>query len=57
MARGGQRYAAHVNGERPSGRPSGEETATKAGGKLLAAILALALGALAPTCCGLLGQD
>ena len=31
--------------------------ATKAGGRLLAAILALALGALAPTGCGALGQE
>jgi glycine betaine/proline transport system substrate-binding protein len=57
VARGGQRYAAHVNGERSSGGPNVEATTTKSGGKLLAAILALALGALAPTGCGLLGQD
>ena len=42
--------------DRGPGRPSGEGTATKTGGKLLAAILALALGALAPTGCGGPGQ-
>ena len=60
---GGRRYAVHPNRARPaSGRTedpgdrAGKETVTKTGGKLLAAILALALGALAPAGCGLSGQ-
>src|SRR4028119_866825 len=36
---------------------NGEDTATRTSGKLLAAILALALGALALTGCGGLGPD
>jgi glycine betaine/proline transport system substrate-binding protein len=38
-------------------RGSGEGTATKASCKLLVAVLAVLFGALAPTGCGLLGQD
>ena len=52
-ARGGPRTEESPDGE----APDGEGTATKTTCKLWAAILALALGSLAPTGCGLLGQD
>ena len=50
------RIGCYILRELPKG-PSGEGTATKASCKLLAALLALLLGALVPTGCAVLGQD